>query len=166
MLASLVFAISCSGSAADPPVTGAAPAGAAAAGPAPAGSQAVPERAEQAPAEGSNRATSEWGSERDARGHPYLGELKGRLYSVWQVPWGPGGDTLGCLKLGPDGKVVDRQVKGSGNGDLDRSVEEALRTMPEMGQPVPDELLPLLTEKGICFRFAVEKEDGAAPGRR
>ena len=61
---------------------------------------------------------------------------------------------LGCVKLDKDGKIVDRFVKKkSGNANLDRSVELALKQAPDMTGPVPDDLIDLMTVKGICFRF-------------
>lgn len=99
---------------------------------------------------------SEWGTERDARGEPYVGELKGRIYSAWKVPaleTGTG-TTVGCVRLDKDGAITDRELKTrSSNANLNRSVEEALREAPAMEEPVPDHLVNLLTVKGICFNF-------------
>jgi len=114
---------------------------------------------EEVPQEGSADG-SKWGTERDARGHPYAAELKGRIYSVWSVPSieTGSGETQGCVKLDEDGKIVDRLVKKkSGNANLDRSVELALKQAPDMEEPVPDDLIGLITEKGICFRFTIEE---------
>jgi hypothetical protein len=102
---------------------------------------------------------SEWGTERDARGDPYAGELKGRIHSVWTVPSveTEGGTVQGCVKLDADGKIVDRAVKKkSGNANLDRSVELALKQAPDMEEPVPEHLIDLITVKGICFRFTLK----------
>ena len=110
---------------------------------------------EEVPKEGSTDG-SEWGTEKDAKGHPYAGELKGRIYGAWQLPsleQGTG-EAVGCVKLDRDGKIVDRHVKQkSGNANLDRSVELALKQAPDMEDPVPDDLVELMTSKGICFRF-------------
>jgi hypothetical protein len=100
---------------------------------------------------------SEWGTSADARGDPYVGELKGRI--PWEMPTLERGSgvTWGCVRLAPDGKIVDRELREkSGNANLDRSVEEALRNASDMEQPVPEHLAVLLTEKGICFRFNLE----------
>ena len=111
---------------------------------------------DEVPKEGS-ASGSEWGTEKDAKGHPYAGELKGRIYAVWQLPsleQGTG-TTEGCVKLDKNGKIVDRHVKKkSGNANLDRSVELALKQAPDMEDPVPDDLLHLVTEIGICFNFS------------
>jgi outer membrane biosynthesis protein TonB len=111
--------------------------------------------AEEIPKEGS-ASGSEWGTENDAKGDPYAGELKGRIHSAWELPaleQGTG-EAHGCVKLDKKGKIVDRFVKKkSGNANLDRSVEEALRQAPDMTEPVPDHLIDLMTVKGICFRF-------------
>jgi outer membrane biosynthesis protein TonB len=116
--------------------------------------------AEEVPQEGSADG-SKWGTETDARGHPYAAELKGRIYSVWSVPAleTGGGETHGCVKLDIFGKIVDRHVKKkSGNANLDRSVELALKQAPDMEEPVPDDLRVLITVKGICFRFTIDEE--------
>jgi len=111
--------------------------------------------AEEIPKEGS-ASGSEWGTEKDAKGDPYAGELKGRIHSAWELPaleQGTG-EVEGCVKLDKNGKIVDRFVKKkSGNANLDRSVEVALRQAPDMNEPVPDDLIDLMTSKGICFRF-------------
>jgi hypothetical protein len=111
--------------------------------------------ADEVPKEGS-AGGSEWGTETDARGNPYAGELKGRIHSAWELPsieQGTG-EVLGCVKLDKNGKIVDRFVKKkSGNANLDRSVEVALKQAPDMTEPVPDDLIDLMTVKGICFRF-------------
>jgi len=111
--------------------------------------------AEEVPKEGSTSG-SEWGTEKDAKGDPYAGELKGHIHSAWELPaleQGTG-EVEGCVKLDKSGKIVDRFVKKkSGNANLDRSVEVALRQAPDMKEPVPDDLVDLMTVKGICFRF-------------
>jgi outer membrane biosynthesis protein TonB len=111
--------------------------------------------ADEIPKEGSTSG-SEWGTEKDAKGDPYAGELKGHIHSAWELPaleQGTG-EVEGCVKLDKNGKIVDRFVKKkSGNANLDRSVEVALRQAPDMKEPVPDHLVDLMTEKGICFRF-------------
>ncbi len=114
---------------------------------------------EEVPREGS-ASGSKWGTEVDAKGHPYAAELKGRIYSAWTVPSleTGSGEAQGCVKLDDFGKIVDRLVKKkSGNANLDRSVELALKQAPDMEEPVPDELRSLITVKGICFRFTIEE---------
>lgn len=111
--------------------------------------------ADEIPKEGS-ASGSEWGTETDAKGDPYAGELKGRIHSAWELPALEKGTGAveGCVKLDKNGKIVDRFVKKkSGNANLDRSVEVALRQAPDMSEPVPDHLVDLMTAKGICFRF-------------
>jgi TonB C terminal len=110
---------------------------------------------DQVPVKGSESG-SEWGTEEDAKGDPYVGELKGRIYKVWRVPSleTGSGKALGCVKLDQSGKIVDHLIKKkSGNANLDRSVELALRQATDMDKPVPGKLVPLLTVKGICFEF-------------
>jgi hypothetical protein len=111
--------------------------------------------AEELPRDGADDG-SEWGTERDARGEPYVGELKGRIHSAWKVPAleTGAGKAVGCVRLDRAGTIKDRELKErSKNANLDRSVEEALREAPAMEAPVPDHLVDLLTVKGICFNF-------------
>jgi hypothetical protein len=111
--------------------------------------------ADELPREGADDG-SEWGTERDAKGDPYVGELVGRVKSGWTVPALETGSGLakGCVRLDGDGKIKARELaKRSSNANLDRSVEEALRTAPDMEAPVPDHLLELLTVKGLCINF-------------
>jgi len=113
---------------------------------------------DEIPVEGS-ASGSEWGTEKQAKGDPYVGELKGRIYSVWKVPaleTGVG-QALGCVRLNEEGEVVDRELKKrSKNSNLDRSVEVALKNAPPMESPVPDKLKTLLTVNGICFKFVLD----------
>ena len=112
---------------------------------------------DETPVEGS-AAGPEWGTEKDATGDPYVGELKGRVYSVWKVPAleTGSGKAVGCVRLNKEGEIVDRELKKrSKNTNLDRSVEVALKDAPAMDTPVPDALVNLLTIKGICFNFAL-----------
>ena len=102
-----------------------------------------------------------WGTEREAKGHKYVGELKGRIHSEWKVPTlvTSGGVALGCVRLNPAGKIIDNGFKRrSKNSDLNRSVSLALKKAPAMEDPVPSELKELLTVKGICFRFSLEQQ--------
>ena len=113
---------------------------------------------DEMPVEGS-AAGSEWGTEKQARGDPYVGELKGRVYSVWKVPALETGTgvAIGCVRLNTDGEIVDRELKErSKNSNLDRSVEVALKDAPAMDRPVPDKLKTLLTVNGICFKFVLD----------
>ena len=110
---------------------------------------------DEIPVEGADDG-SEWGTEKDARGDPYVAELKGRLYAVWRVPTleTGSGTAVGCVRLDPDGTIVERELKQrSKNANLDRSVELALRESTDMEEPVPANLINLLTVEGICFPF-------------
>ena len=111
--------------------------------------------AEEIPKVGSTTG-SEWGTEKDAKGHPYAGELKGRLKSAFRVPSLEQGTGVpeACVKLDRSGKIVDRFFKKkSGNANVDRAVQVALKEAPDMEEPVPDDIIDLMTKDGICFRF-------------
>jgi hypothetical protein len=104
---------------------------------------------------------SDWGTEKDAKGDPYVGELKGRIYAVWQVPsleTGTG-KTIGCVRLNDKGKIIESELtKKSSNANLNRSVSLALKQAPSMEDPVPGHLTELLTVQGICFEFRLEND--------
>jgi hypothetical protein len=102
---------------------------------------------------------SEWGTDTEAKGDPYVGELHGRIKKVWKLPTleTETGEALGCVRLDVEGKIAERTLwKKSGIANLDRSVNEALRNASDMEEPVPPHLMFLLTKKGICFRFKLE----------
>jgi hypothetical protein len=112
---------------------------------------------EELPREGADDG-SEWGTERDAKGDPYVGELVGRIKTGWEVPAleTGSGKAVGCVRLDKGGRIVFTDIKErSKNANLDRSVEEALRAAPAMEAPVPDHLIRLLTEKGLCINFTL-----------
>jgi periplasmic protein TonB len=100
---------------------------------------------------------SEWGTERDARGDPYVGELAGRVRRAWSLPsFERTADLVawGCVRLADDGRIVHRElVEPSGSATLDRSVSVALERATDMEEPVPDHLRELLVRQGICFTF-------------
>lgn len=106
--------------------------------------------------EGGSDDGSEWGTAADAKGDPYLGELTGRIQTVWNRPTLDSGKGVvrGCVKLDETGKIVERKViQRSNNSMLNRSVEEALRKASDMETPVPPHLIQLLTKSGVCFDF-------------
>ena len=95
----------------------------------------------------------------DAKGDPYVGELHGRIKTAWKVPSleTRGGVALGCVRLAADGSIDERKLwKPSGNQNLNRSVDQALRDASDMDKPVPSHLTNLLIVQGICFRFKLD----------
>lgn len=115
---------------------------------------------DELPKDGSDKG-SEWGTEREAKGDPYVGELKGRIVSVWQVPTleTKAGTATGCVRLNAAGKIKESELKRrSKNANLNRSVSLALRKAPKMDKPVPAHLKDLLTVRGICFKFNLDAQ--------
>ena len=109
--------------------------------------------ADEVPVEGEATGSKDWGTAKEAKGHPYMGELVGRLKV--EVPTLETGTGLAkaCIRLDSDGKIIDRQLVKSKNINLDRAVEVGLDAATDMEDPVPDELLQLLTVNGICIPF-------------
>lgn len=112
--------------------------------------------AEEVPTEGAADG-SKWGSEREAKGDPYVARLiDEHIKSGWAVPSLEQGSgvAVGCVRLDAEGRIQTRELKErSKNANLDRSVEQALDAATDMDEPVPDHLKNLLTVKGICINF-------------
>ncbi len=100
---------------------------------------------------------SEWGTELDAEGDPYVGELRGRVERAWSLPSLERGEDLaawGCVRLEEDGTIADRELEEpSASRTLNRSVVVALENTTDMQEPVPEHLLDLLVDQGVCFTF-------------
>lgn len=105
-------------------------------------------------------AGSDWGTELDAKGDPYLGELAGRVKAAWRLPSfekTPDLEAEACVTLEEDGTIDEREiVEPSGNPTFDRSVALALEEAPDMEEEVPEHLHELLIgeQKRICLTFS------------
>lgn len=104
---------------------------------------------------------SEWGTVDDAKGDPYVGELVGRMTTnpelmVPTVVTDSGLETLGCVRLDPDGRISERSIdkeNKSRNATFNRAVEERLKATTDMDEPVPAHLHDLLVKRGICVPY-------------
>lgn len=97
------------------------------------------------------------------KGDPYLRDIVKDVLAGWEFPkiLDATGVPIGCVRLDPDGKVVDTLFKQkSGNGDLDDSVDRALKnfkdTRNKNPQQVPTKLLDITTE-WVCFQFKLQE---------
>ena len=104
---------------------------------------------------------SEFGFAEETKGDPYFQKLIADLRSGWEYPklLQGAGVPVGCVRLEGSGKVSDTLFKEkSGDGDLDQSVEVALKRLKklrdESPRPVPDHLLKHTT-RWICFKFVI-----------
>lgn len=91
------------------------------------------------------------------KGHPYMRELARLVHFAIPTLEKGKGEAYACIRLGADGKIKDTKVRKSGNTNIDRAADEALRNMvkarnedPDV-KPVPHELLSLTTH-WICFK--------------
>jgi len=91
------------------------------------------------------------------KGHPYMRELARLVHFAIPTLEKGNGEAYACIRLGADGKIKDTKVRKSGNTNIDRAADEALRNMvkarnedPDV-KPVPSELLSLTTH-WICFK--------------
>lgn len=103
---------------------------------------------------------SEWGSGDKNKGDPYIGGLLARMQRTFEAEApgfiGAGKTVWGCVKLDKDGKVAESDIPDEGRSDvpaLNSAMQQTLKKVPEMDQPVPAHLTKLLTEMGVCFRF-------------
>ena len=99
-----------------------------------------------------------WSSGKDIidKGDPYLARVRTQVMASWSRPTldTQEGVVMGCLRFNLQGKIISRTLeKRSNNSRLNRSVEEALRRTSSMNQAVPEHLIKLLTQNGLCFRF-------------
>lgn len=91
------------------------------------------------------------------KGHPYMQEIARHVrFEIPTLEKGKG-EAYACIRLADDGKVVDTKVRKSGNTNIDRAAEEALRRLVEVRnkdkelEPVPSELRTITTH-WICFK--------------
>src|SRR5262249_7370257 len=101
------------------------------------------------------------------KGDPYFQDAVKDVLAGWEYPKildSEGTPPLGCVQFDFDGKVLDLHIQEkSGNGDMDDSVERALKQFKDARnkdpKAVPDrqELRDELTRWNgwICFRFKV-----------
>ncbi len=99
-----------------------------------------------------------WSSGKDItnKGDPYLARVRTQVMASWSRPTldTQEGVVIGCLRFNLQGTIISRTLeKRSNNPRLNRSVEEALRRTSSMNQAVPEHLIKLLTQNGLCFRF-------------
>lgn len=97
-------------------------------------------------------------------GDPYIGELKSALLKGWEYPeiLSDVGTPIGCVYLKDDGSIDDvKLMQSSNNGDLDDSVDRALKDLKKKRnadpKPLPaDGHLNYLTRIPLCWRMAVK----------
>lgn len=91
------------------------------------------------------------------KGHPYMQEIARWVqFEIPTLEKGKG-EAFACIRLGQNGRILDTKVRKSGNSNIDRAAEEALRKLekkrnedPDV-KPVPSELRDITTG-WICFK--------------
>lgn len=112
---------------------------------------------EVAPKTGGAFDGQEHGWADENKGHPYMQEIA--RYVRFEIPTleKGKGEAFACIRLSDDGRVQDTKVRKSGNTNIDRAAEEALRKLTEQRnndpdvKPVPSELREITTH-WICFK--------------
>lgn len=99
-----------------------------------------------------------------SRGDPYMQTLAGDVYASWELPTleKGAGAAVGCIRLGAKGDIVDVDLwKPTKNANIDRSVEEALKSLKKKRKPgkspVPKHLMDA-TQQWTCFKFSVDAQ--------
>ena len=105
---------------------------------------------------------SDYGTLEDAEGHPYVGELVGRLTTNPDpeipslVPKGTGLVARVCLRMASDGRIASLEMPDemkSSNSRFNSAVYKRARETSGMPTPVPNDLNDLLVERGICIGY-------------
>jgi len=112
------------------------------------------------------RAGGAWDGEKfgwaeENKGHPYLRELAKQVeFDVPTLEKGAG-YAQACIRLRGNGTVIEQKLlEKSGNTNIDRAADEALRklvekrTDPKDVQPVPAEIIDI-TSKWLCFKLGI-----------
>lgn len=91
-------------------------------------------------------------------GHPYLGDLVGRMMQNFRPPRLDGRvEAWGCVRVDAGGEIVDYLLDPehrSGHARFDAAVEKSLILSKQLhGDPVPEELKPILLGKYVCATF-------------
>ena len=118
---------------------------------------------EETPKPGGDFNGSERGWVEVGKGEPYFQDLAADFYNAWDVPSleKGAGAAIGSVRLDEQGRVIDTKFEASGNANIDRSVQLALRAIQKAREkgdkPVPLNLLKEATEQWLSFSFDVTK---------
>jgi hypothetical protein len=112
---------------------------------------------EEEPKPGGDFNGSERGFVEVGKGEPYFQELAADFHEAWEVPSLEKGEgtAVAYIHLDADGRIIDTKFDASGNANIDRSVQLAIREMTKARErgdkPVPAYLLKEATQQWICF---------------
>jgi hypothetical protein len=100
-----------------------------------------------------------YGNAAESKGDPWLGKLAADMdYSPPEISRGESAP-IGCIRLSPDGKIMDTKFHETTSDDFQTSAEVALdhlkKTRNANPDPVPTHLLKL-TNQWLCFKFTVK----------
>lgn len=103
---------------------------------------------------------SEKGFAPESRGDPFFGRLRGDMNFSFPDIAKASSIPVGCIRIQPDGQIVDTKFDQKGDDDLQTAAEGAMgelvkarRANPE---PVPTHLLSITT-RWLCFKFSVQQ---------
>jgi hypothetical protein len=115
------------------------------------------EEGDEPPKPGGEFNGSERGFAELGKGEPYFQELAADFFNAWELPSLEKGQgtAVASIRLDETGRIIDTEFKASGNANIDRSVQLAIRAMTKARErgdkPVPAYLLKEATQQWISF---------------
>lgn len=103
---------------------------------------------------------SEKGFAPESRGDPFFGRLRADMNFQFPDIAKASSIPVGCIRIQPDGKIVDTKFDQKGDDDLQTAAEAALNELVKARranpEPVPTHLLSITT-RWLCFKFSVQQ---------
>lgn len=103
---------------------------------------------------------SEKGFAPESKGDPFFGRLRGDMNFSFPDIAKASSIPVGCIRIQPDGKIVDTKFDQKGDDDLQTAAEAAMNELVKARranpEPVPTHLLSITT-RWLCFKFSVQQ---------
>ena len=103
---------------------------------------------------------SEKGFAPESKGDPFFGRLRADMNFQFPEIAKASSIPVGCIRIQPDGKIVDTKFDQKGDDDLQTAAEAAMNELVKARranpEPVPTHLLSITT-RWLCFKFSVQQ---------
>jgi hypothetical protein len=103
---------------------------------------------------------SEKGFAPESKGDPFFGRLRADMNFSFPDIAKASSIPVGCIRIQPDGKIVDTKFDQKGDDDLQTAAEAAMNELVKARranpEPVPTHLLSITT-RWLCFKFSVQQ---------
>lgn len=103
---------------------------------------------------------SEKGFAPESKGDPFFGRLRADMNFQFPDIAKASSIPVGCIRIQPDGKIVDTKFDQKGDDDLQTAAEAAMNELVKARranpEPVPTHLLSITT-RWLCFKFSVQQ---------